>query len=98
MYLFHRAGLLREISIERASEKNFDAVKRLTEHFSAKEKILNDFNDAVRSRKRSVSRFESNNKSFIFSLQATNAFLDAYIINVATQTSALIIFSNEEVR
>ncbi len=54
LYLFHRAGLLRDISIERATEKNLDAVKRLTEHFSAQEKILNDFNDAVRSQKRSV--------------------------------------------
>ena len=47
--------MLRNISIERASEKNFDAVKRLTEHFSAREQILNDFYDAVRSRKRSVN-------------------------------------------
>jgi hypothetical protein len=30
--------------------------------------------------------------------QDTDAFLDAYVINVADQTSALIIFSNEEVR
>ncbi|UJR28415.1 hypothetical protein I4U23_009655 [Adineta vaga] len=80
LYLFHRAGLLREISIERATEKHLDTVKRLTEHFSAREKIINDFLDAVRSRKRSD----------------TNAFLDAYIVNVTNQTSAVIIFSNEE--
>lgn len=55
LYLFNRAGLLRDIKIERASEKHLDAVKRLTEHFSAREKILNDYYDAVRSRKRSVS-------------------------------------------
>ncbi|CAF3435054.1 unnamed protein product [Rotaria socialis] len=80
LYLFHRAGLLRDISIERASEKDLNAVKRLTEHFSARERILNDFLDAVQSQKRSD----------------TGAFLDAYVINVANQTSALIIFSNEE--
>lgn len=54
LYLFNRAGLLRNITVERASEKHLDAVKRLTEHFSAQEKILNDFHDAIRSRKRSV--------------------------------------------
>ncbi|CAF0869342.1 unnamed protein product [Adineta steineri] len=80
LYLFHRAGLLRDISIERATEKNLDTVKRLTEHFSSREKIMNDFLDAVRSRKRTD----------------TKAFLDAYIINVANQTSAVIIFSNED--
>lgn len=57
LYLFHRGGLLRDISVERATEKNLDAVKRLTEHFAAREQILNDFLDAVRSRKRSVSKF-----------------------------------------
>ena len=56
LYLFHRAGLLRDIKIERASEKHLGAVERLTEHFSAREKILNDFYDAVRSRKRRVCR------------------------------------------
>ncbi|CAF0926188.1 unnamed protein product [Rotaria sp. Silwood1] len=80
LYLFHRAGLLRDISVERASEKHLDAIKRLTEHFSARERILNDFLDAVRSRKRSD----------------TGLFLDAYIINVADRPSAMIIFSNEE--
>ncbi|CAF1621244.1 unnamed protein product, partial [Adineta ricciae] len=80
LYLFHRAGLLRDISIERAAEKHLDTVKRLTEHISARDKIINDFLDAVRSRKRSD----------------TSAFLDAYIVNVANQTSAVVIFSNEE--
>ena len=75
-----------------------DAVKRLTEHFSAQEKILNDFHDAIRSRKRSVkSPFPFSFNQFSYSLQDTAMFLDAYVINVADQSSALIIFSNEEV-
>lgn len=55
LYLFHRGGLLRDISIERGTEKHLDAIKKLTEHFSARDRIINDFLDAVRSRKRSVS-------------------------------------------
>jgi len=80
LYLFHRAGLLRDIKVETASEKHLNAVRRLTEHISAREKIINDYLDAVRSRKRND----------------TGAFLDAYVINVANQTNAVIIFSNEE--
>lgn len=100
LYLFHRAGLLRDIKVEPASEKHLDAVRRLTEHLSAREKILNDYMDAVRSRKRNVcqSRIKIVLELIIYSIvQDTGAFLDAYVINFANQTNAVIIFSNEEV-
>ncbi|CAF0940470.1 unnamed protein product [Didymodactylos carnosus] len=54
LYMFHRAGLLRNIEIKKATEDNLETIKKFVQHLSSREYIIQDFLEAVRSRKRRV--------------------------------------------
>ncbi len=57
LYIFHRAGLIKEFEVRSAEKKDFSGVEHLVHNINSKTQMLEDLNMYLKSRKADVTVF-----------------------------------------
>lgn len=102
LYLFHRAGLTKELIVRPAENRDFDGVSKLVHNIRTKKQLLQDLNAFLKSRKIEVNISEKEKKLYSFKNNISyfkyGVDIEAYVAECFGQVIAIAILKQEEVR
>ena len=58
LYIFHRAGLIKDFEVRPAENKDFEGVVKMVQNIRTRDQLIADFNMYLKSRKAEVNREE----------------------------------------